>query len=96
MIDIEYYVDHLPGRPYGFVESELLRDGFIRGRMMTVRADGKKNRKVKFVRGHHENADVIELVHDWKVDSYGVGVPGEVVSAKVIETGARYDYERGF
>lgn len=91
--DMETYVKNMKGRPYPDIERELTADGFARGRMFTVRETG--GRKVRFVRGRHENAVVVDLEHKWVVDHYGIGRPGSVTSGNIVETGARNDCNRG-
>lgn len=91
MIDIEFYVSGIAGRPFPEVEAELKADGFERVRAVPVRAT-KRNR-ITMRQGKHENADTVMIEHAWEVDKYGIGRAGKVTEAKVLENGARFDYQ---
>lgn len=90
MIDIDFYVCGIAGRPFPEVEAELKADGFERVRAVPVRTT-KRNR-VTLRKGNHENADMVMIEHAWEVDQYGIGRPGKITAAKVLENGARFDY----
>lgn len=93
MIDIDFYVCGITGRPFPEVEAELKADGFERVRAVPVRPT-KRNR-VTLRKGNHENADTVMIEHAWEVDQYGIGRPGKITAAKVLENGARFDYGDG-
>ena len=51
---------------------------------------------MRFSKGHHEDAIVLDVTHAWDVDHYGIGKPGKVISGTIVDTGARYDNLRSF
>ena len=87
--DVYMYCVGAVGRPFPEVEAELLASGFERRSALKVRRIGTT--QIRYSRGHHENADIIEVTHGWNVDSYGIGRPGKVITARVLENHARIE-----
>jgi hypothetical protein len=87
--DIYMYCVGAVNRPFPEVEAELLASGFERRSTLKVRRIGTV--QIRYGRGHHENADIVEITHGWNVDSYGIGKPGKVILARVIDNHARID-----
>ena len=94
IMDLDSYLEMMRGRPFPEVERELVADGYVKGKVVKDRTSG--GAKVRFSKGHHEDAIVLDVTHAWDVDHYGIGKPGKVISGTVVETGARYDYLRSF
>ena len=94
IMNVDSYVERMVGRPYPDVERELLADGYKKGKRVKDRTSGGV--RIRFAKGTHEDATVIDVVHAWDVDHYGIGKPGKVTDGKIVDTGARYDYLRGF
>ena len=92
IMNIDSYVATMPGRPYPEVERELLADGFRKGRSVKDRPSGGS--KVRFSKGQHEDAVVLDVSHAWDVDHYGIGKPGKVTKGNILEVGERYDHLR--
>lgn len=87
VMEVETYVDMMKGRPFADVSRELLADGFSRGKAVKERASGGS--KVRFSRGAHEDAVVVDVVHAWEVDHFGIGRPGKVTDGKLVYTGVK-------
>lgn len=90
IIDIESYVERMKGRPFLDVKRELLADGYAVSRTVKDRPSG--GNRVRFAKGHHENAVVVDVIHDWKVDRFGIGRPGKVIGGNMVDTGVMHDY----
>jgi hypothetical protein len=87
--DIYMYCVGAVNRPFPEVEAELLASGFERRSTLKVRRIGTM--QIRYGRGHHENADIVEITHGWNVDNYGIGRPGKVILARVLDNHARID-----
>ena len=92
IMNIDSYVETMVGRPYPDVERELLADGFQKGRSVKNRQSGGS--RVRFSRGQHEDAVVLDVSHAWVVDHYGIGKPGKVTGGNILDIGERYDHLR--
>ena len=88
MTETEQMLEGKKGTPYTELEKMLTGKGFAIRRTNTERPSG--NRRLTFVQRTYEGAILVEVVHDWNLDSYGIGKPGKVVSTKVIERSANY------
>lgn len=88
--DLEIFVDLMAGRQYNDVERDLVASGFTVAKTGKDRESG--GRRVRFTKDHHESATVIDVIHEWNVDHYGIGKPGKVISGKMVDPGARHEY----
>lgn len=89
--DVPSYVGRVKGRRYTDVEAELIGSGFRIEKSITLRQSG--NRKLRFLAGHHENTIAVDIVHKWEVDHYGIGRPGTIVSAAVVDRKEKFQGE---
>jgi hypothetical protein len=94
IMNIYSFVETMVGRQYPDVERELMADGFKKGKVVKDRSTG--GAKVRFSKGTHEDATIIDVSHAWDIDHYGIGKPGKVTAGNIVDTGARYDNLRSF
>lgn len=88
MNDIITYTDHLPGRTFAQVRKEMEENGFQEAGRINVHDyanHGPAHCRITMRRGSHETATRVEIEYEWSVDKYGIGRPGKIISAKVLE-----------
>lgn len=83
-VDVEIYVNRIPGRPYLEVAKELQKDGFSQRKNVRLHGTPMKNR-VRFTRGYYGRSTNIDIEYGWvDMKNTGISTPGKIISAKIV------------